>query len=517
MKQIDWEECYQKCLDGSMKPEDIDCPLDEVLRNLAHVAKLPYIELQAENIDTSMLRSFSIFNATKFATLPLKSDDGKIHFASLNPFNPLMRHTLQNLFGAKESVFYFASPQSFAFVLEWVSVEAKALLLQSALLEEHKAPSQDSTTLQSFVALLLEEALRLCASDVHIESRDYTSIRMRIDGCLIERFCFDLALFAPLSSQLKLISKLDISEKRKGQDGRFQLPTFPKVDFRISTIPIAGGESIVLRILDNSRQNLTLHQLGFAPDSIDILRQTIQKTHGILFVTGPTGSGKSTTLYALLQLCNKERQKIITIEDPIEYEMPKITQVVLNDKINFGFSEVLRNILRQDPDILMIGEVRDQETLQLALQASLTGHLVLCTLHTNDALESITRLLDMGIEPYFLASALLLVVSQRLVPKLCPHCRESYPIDYADSRTTFYRSKGCVRCYGRGFLGRELLYEILPITKNLKEALHQKATQKELLEIAKNAGFVRMVEQGLEKAKSGLMTLEILHGIQNDF
>ncbi|MDE7216709.1 MAG: Flp pilus assembly complex ATPase component TadA, partial [Helicobacter sp.] len=214
---------------------------------------------------------------------------------------------------------------------------------------------------------------------------------------------------------------------------------------------------------------------------------------------------------------NRERQKIITIEDPIEYEMQGITQVVLNDKIHFGFSEVLRNILRQDPDILMIGEVRDQETLQLAFQASLTGHLVLCTLHTNDALESITRLLDMGIEPYFLASALLLVVSQRLVPKLCPHCRESYRIDYADSNMAFYRSKGCVRCYGRGFLGRELLYEILPITKNLKEALHQKATQKELLEIAKDSGFVRMVEQGLEKAKSGLMTLEILHGIQNDF
>lgn len=398
-----------------------------------------------------------------------------------------------------------------------MSVEAKALLLQAALLEEHKAPIQDSTTLQSFVALLLEESLRLCASDVHIESRDYTSICMRIDGCLIERFCFDFALFAPLSSQLKLISKLDISEKRKGQDGRFSLSLFPKIDFRISTIPIAGGESIVIRILDNSRQKLTLNQLGFALDSIEILRRTIQKTHGILFITGPTGSGKSTTLYALLQLCDKERQKIITIEDPIEYEMQGITQVMLNNKINFGFSEVLRNILRQDPDILMIGEVRDQETLQLAFQASLTGHLVLCTLHTNDALESITRLLDMGIEPYFLASALLLVVSQRLVPKLCPYCRESYSIDYEDSTRLFIVPKAVCGAMGRGFLGRELLYEILPVTKNLKEALHQKATQGELLKIAKNTGFVRMVEQGLTKAKSGVITLEILHGIQNDF
>lgn len=513
---MDWMMYYQKCLDGSMTPADIDYPLEQTLFHLSQVSQLSYLELKPDDVDMEVLSVLSLYNAMKFSVLPLCTHTDVLQFASLNPFNPMMLHILQNLFARYTYSLCFATPKSFTATLEWVSVDSKLYLLQTALLDELKNPRQHSNHLQHFIHAILEEALRLSASDVHIESGDIVRIRMRVDGILIQRFCFETSLSTSISSQLKLMSQLDISEKRKGQDGRFRVTTFPNIDFRISTLPIARGESIVIRILDSSKQNLHLEQLGFDAKTVQILRNSLKKTHGILFITGPTGSGKTTTLYALLQSCNKNEQKIITIEDPIEYEMHGIIQVILNDKIHFGYPDVLRNILRHDPDILMVGEVRDQESLHLAFHASLTGHLVLCSLHTNDALESIARLLDMGIEPYFLASSLLLVVSQRLLPRLCTFCQEAYCVDYKNQNMQFYRSKGCSQCYYRGFLGRELISEVLPITPTFREALYHKVSKQELRLLAQRDGFMSMNDSALDKATKGLISLESLQEFHDD-
>jgi general secretion pathway protein E len=343
---------------------------------------------------------------------------------------------------------------------------------------------------------LLTQAARDGASDIHIEPYErHSSVRFRVDGSLREVVQPNRALHAALISRLKIMAELDISEKRMPQDGRISLRIGTRaVDVRVSTLPSAHGERAVLRLLDKSLDRLNLTSIGMQGTVLARLQQLIAQPHGIILVTGPTGSGKTTTLYAALQQIDASSCNIMTVEDPIEYELPGVGQTQVNTRIDLSFAKALRAILRQDPDVIMIGEIRDHETAQIAIQASLTGHLVLATLHTNDAASAVTRLIDMGIEPFLLSSSLLGVLAQRLVRKLCPNCQ----------------GKGCAECSLTGYQGRTGVYELLVSDDHLRELIHNQASEAQIRDAGLKTGMILMRDDGQRLVQSGITSQEEL-------
>jgi general secretion pathway protein E len=336
------------------------------------------------------------------------------------------------------------------------------------------------------------------------------TIRYRIDGYLEEVFRFKIEFFNILSSIIKLIALLDISQKRIPQDGRFTKNIdHLTYDFRVSILPTITGESIVLRILDNNTKEYQLDTLGMNIDNLNILKKSIQSRSGMILVTGPTGSGKTTTLYSILNALNIESKKIITVEDPVEYNISNIQQVNINDDIGLSFADVLKNILRQDPDIIMIGEIRDKKSLKIAMQASLTGHLVLATLHTNDAISTINRLVDLDAPKYLIASTLKTIVSQRLIRKLCDKCKEEITI----GSKKVYIAVGCNSCNTKGYINREVLSEVLNIDDKISSLILTDASDAQILEYAKSIGFRSIYEDGKDKVSKGLTTLEEVYSI----
>lgn len=357
---------------------------------------------------------------------------------------------------------------------------------------------------------LLTQALRDLASDIHIEPFEQRSVvRFRLDGALTDVVSPHRALHAAMVSRIKIMASLDIAEKRIPQDGRISLRIGGRpVDVRVSTIPTNHGERVVLRLLDQEAARLDLTVLGMAPDTLETVDRLIKEPHGILLVTGPTGSGKTTTLYAALSRLDAQHTNIMTVEDPVEYHLNGIGQIQVNMRIDMGFAKALRAILRQDPDVIMIGEIRDLETAQIAVQASLTGHLVLATLHTNDAVSAVTRLVDMGVEPFLLASSLLAVMAQRLVRRLCPACREPQ----ANGGLTGdepYAAVGCPACNHTGFRGRYGVYELLTIDKTLQRLIHQRASEQDLRDYALNQAHMRTLrEDGMRWVRTGQSTVD---------
>ncbi|MFY9179562.1 MAG: type II secretion system ATPase GspE [Venatoribacter sp.] len=367
---------------------------------------------------------------------------------------------------------------------------------------------------------LLTEAVKENASDIHIETYEKRLVvRFRIDGVLREVVQPKRALSALLISRIKVMAKLDIAEKRVPQDGRIALRIGGReVDVRVSTMPSSFGERVVMRLLDKQAGRLSLSQLGMAPRDLATMRNIISKPHGIILVTGPTGSGKTTTLYGALSDLNDTSRNILTVEDPIEYSLPGIGQTQVNTKVDMTFAKGLRAILRQDPDVVMIGEIRDFETVDIAIQASLTGHLVLSTLHTNTAIGAVTRLQDMGVEPFLLSSTLIGVIAQRLVRTLCPHCKEEHQADerecdilHADpgNPPTIYQAKGCDKCNQLGYRGRQGIYEIIEIDEKLKTLIHEKAGEQKMEKYARTLG-PGIHDDGIRKVLAGLTTIEEL-------
>jgi len=364
---------------------------------------------------------------------------------------------------------------------------------------------------------LLTQAVREGASDVHLEIFESRSlVRFRVDGALRDVVEPRRGLHPAMVSRIKVMASLDIAEKRLPQDGRIALRIAGRaVDVRVSTIPAANGERVVLRLLDKQAGRLTLETLGMGQETRDATDRLIHEPHGIFLVTGPTGSGKTTTLYSALSRLDRKSRNILTVEDPIEYELDGIGQTQVNPRIEMTFARALRAILRQDPDIVMIGEIRDLETAQIAVQASLTGHLVLATLHTNDAPGAVTRLVDMGIEPYLLASTLNGVLAQRLVRKLCPDCRAPYEPD-ASERTIFgrsvperiYRAVGCGACNFTGYKGRTGIYELLAIDDDMRRLIHDTAAEREVRAHAVRQGMLRLREDGLRWVREGVTSLD---------
>ncbi|MGF6272096.1 general secretion pathway protein E [Massilia sp. UYP11] len=383
-------------------------------------------------------------------------------------------------------------------------------LLQDVPAIEDLLESSDDAPVIRMINALLTQSLREGASDIHIEPFEQTSVvRFRIDGALRDIVRPKKAIHASLISRIKIMSQLDIAEKRLPQDGRITLRVGGKpVDVRVSTLPTGHGERAVLRLLDKEAGRLDLSHLGMAEDMLPQFDRLINQPHGIVLVTGPTGSGKTTTLYAALSRLNASTTNIMTVEDPIEYDLNGVGQTQVNARIDMTFAKALRAILRQDPDVIMIGEIRDLETAQIAVQASLTGHLVLATLHTNDAASAVTRLLDMGIEPFLLSSSLLGVMAQRLVRKLCSQCK------------TFdgsaWHAVGCERCGHTGYHGRVGVYELLETTEKIRAQIHNRASEAEIRETALGTGMKTMRDDGERWLADGTTTRAELVRVTKD-
>jgi type IV pilus assembly protein PilB len=364
---------------------------------------------------------------------------------------------------------------------------------------------------------VLEQALRMGASDIHLEPfEDTCAIRFRVDGALREMAPPSRALFVPIVSRFRILAKMDIAEKRVPQDGAIALKSGEKrVDLRVNTIPTVYGEKMVMRILDKGAIPIELTGLGFDERQSMDLVESIRMPHGLMLVTGPAGSGKSTTLYACLNLLNEPDTNICTVEDPVEYKFKGINQVQVKAQVGLAFASALRAFLRQDPDVIMVGEVRDQETAQICLRAALTGHFVLSTIHTNDSLSAVSRLEDMGIEPFLLASTLRVLEAQRLIRRLCKECKESYPCDLETSKLhglepgqPLYRPKGCDYCRGSGYRGRVGVFEVVRITSRMAHLIQTRSPLPELREAAREQGMKLLLDSGLDKVRDGTTSLE---------
>ena len=377
---------------------------------------------------------------------------------------------------------------------------------------------EDDAPIIRLINAILGEAIKENASDIHLETFEKRLVvRFRVDGILREVLEPKRELAALLVSRIKVMARLDIAEKRIPQDGRISLKVGGReVDVRVSTLPSANGERVVLRLLDKQAGRLNLQHLGMSARDRDLMEATVRKPHGILLVTGPTGSGKTTTLYASLVSLNDRSRNILTVEDPIEYHLEGIGQTQVNAKVDMTFARGLRAILRQDPDVVMVGEIRDKETAEIAVQASLTGHLVLSTLHTNSAIGAITRLVDMGIEPFLLSSSLLGVLAQRLVRVLCPHCKEAYQADEAECKLlgvpfaqppTLYHARGCAECHQQGYRGRTGIYELVVFDDHLRTLIHNAASEQDMTRHARSLG-PSIREDGRRKVLEGATTVE---------
>ncbi|WP_110953018.1 GspE/PulE family protein [Anaerosinus massiliensis] len=369
---------------------------------------------------------------------------------------------------------------------------------------------------------MIKKAICTRASDIHIEPTDqYLRIRFRVDGALREVSSFPLKLHLPFISRLKIMGELDIAEKRLPQDGRIIYKEDDRaIDLRISTMPTILGEKIVLRILDKSLRFVDIQKMGFSEGNLRKYVSLYKKPYGMILNTGPTGSGKTTTLYGTLSELNDPSKNIVTIENPVEYRLDGINQIQINSKIDLSFSKTLRSVLRQDPNIIMIGEIRDRETARIAIHAAQTGHLVFSTLHTNHAIGAITRLVDIGIEPFLVSSSILGIVAQRLVRLICPKCKISYKLDESvedretlepyikNPNTVLYKGRGCCDCNFTGYYGQTAIHEVLPMTKKIRNGINRQVSAEQLKEFAVEEGFVSMQQDGMQKVLTGQTTIQ---------
>jgi type IV pilus assembly protein PilB len=387
--------------------------------------------------------------------------------------------------------------------------------------------NEENDPVVKLVSEVIKDAAAKRASDVHVEPTEKgLLIRFRIDGVLVHAFDVDAKIQSRFIARIKVVAGMDISEKRLPQDGRMQIK-FDKtvIDIRVSTLPIVWGEKIVMRLLDRSSVQIGIDSIGFSQSNLENFKRSLKNPNGIILVTGPTGSGKTSTLYAGLNLIKSPEINIITVENPVEYRLSLINQVQIRSDINYTFAFALRSILRQDPDVIMVGEIRDLETANIAIEAALTGHLVLSTLHTNDSASTITRFIEMGIQPFLLTSTIVAIVSQRLVRRICPNCREEYEPDeqllqsikIASGKVKFYKGKGCSSCVNTGYKGRVAIHEILMMNDEIRHKVFEGHSTEEIKKAARASGMKTMRFDGLSKAAQGMTTLsEVIRMTKTD-
>ncbi|BDG60874.1 GspE/PulE family protein [Caldinitratiruptor microaerophilus] len=511
---------------------------EDIALTLARQLGYEYVPADLIQVDPGAARLLPEATARLLGALPLSATDRQVRVAMVDPLNVFALDEIAGLTG-REAVPVVVTPKGLERALRRAYGVAgqisragggEAMAAGGATGEAHPSPGArgaaegravtESRAVVDFLEQLIAEALDQGASDIHLEPQaDRVRIRFRVDGLLRDVMEQPLSLLAPLVSRVKVMADLDIAERRVPQDGRFDLRTGGReVDVRVSTLPTIAGERVVMRLLDKSRAITHLEQLGMLPDTLEQYRRLLQTPYGMILVTGPTGSGKTTTLMATLRHLNRPHRNILTIEDPVEYHIPGISQVQINPKAGLTFASGLRSFLRQDPDVIMVGEIRDLETAEIAIRAALTGHLVFSTLHTNDAPSATTRLLDMGVESYLVASSVLAVVAQRLGRRICERCRE--PVDLpadAPERALFalppgpvrvYRGRGCAACHETGYRGRVALFELFTMTGDLRALVTEKAPAGVIRERARAQGMRTLLEDGVAKALAGITTLE---------
>ncbi|GFO69378.1 type II secretion system protein GspE [Geomonas limicola] len=509
------------------------------IEQIAKRLNLPFqAEIDDATVDGALVNRIPLNFARNNLLLPLREEDGVIIAASADPANLLAIDELAGLFDAEVSVQVVPKPVlidavnriysrlsgSAQEVVEELEGEELSSVATSFNEPRDLMELTDEAPVIRLLNSILFQAVKERASDIHIEPFERElEVRFRIDGLLYKMLSPPKVVQEALTSRVKIMAGLNIAEKRLPQDGRIRVKVAGRdVDIRVSLLPTFFGERVVLRLLDKQRGILSLREIGLSQQNDAYMERVLSRTSGIVLVTGPTGSGKTTTLYAALSQINSPEKNIITVEDPIEYQLKGVGQIQVNPKIDLTFANGLRSILRQDPDIVMIGEIRDAETAEIAMQASLTGHLVLSTLHTNDAATAVTRLIDMGIEPFLVASSLSTVLAQRLVRVICPHCKESYAPerDYPGIQVppVLYRGRGCEKCFNLGTIGRIGIYELLPIDSEICSMIIRRTPAGVIKEYAISRGMKTLREDGLEKVRQGVTTIEeVLRVTQEDY
>ncbi len=505
---------------------------EELIKALSEQLGVQYVSLRNYQVDPKVIKLVPEELARTYQVVPLFAIENDLTVAMANPLDVLAIDALSRATGMKilpvvcseeeirEAIEHYYGSSSVAEAIQSLgeTSELGGNGHDEQLSEQALRREAEEGPIVKLVNSILEQAVHEGASDIHIEPmEDRVRVRYRVDGVLHQVHSAPKTAQLALVSRLKILADLNIAERRLPQDGRFRLlMDGRRVDFRVSTLPSTYGEKVVLRILDR-KENVSLEQLGLEPDELQKVRQLLGKAHGIVLVTGPTGSGKTTTLYSALQELDREALNIVTLEDPVEYELEGITQSQVNPKIGLTFANGLRSILRQDPDVVLVGEIRDRETAEIAIHAALTGHLVLSTLHTNDSAGAMTRLIDMGIEPYLVSSSVVGVIAQRLVRKICSNCSEPFQPSETlvtslglppDGNYTFHRGKGCTACKQTGYRGRIGIYEVLLTNDQIRELVLQKAPATAIQAAARKNGMRTLREAGLRKVLQGLTTVE---------
>lgn len=513
---------------------------EQIVIALSKQLAIPYISLASgkliptadQNLETLIPHDFGIRNIV----LPLSRNLNSLTVVMFDPLDLMLIDNLKKITGCeinpvvstksnilkaiqafygKEKIFreaiQAAGEDGGPGEIKEISAEETDLSLDKLIAQAEEAP------VVKLVDLLIRQGIEENASDIHIEPHyDKLSLRYRIDGVLYDMPSPSTSLYLPIISRIKILSKMDIAEKRLPQDGGFMVKMGKRfIDLRVSSLPTIYGEKIALRILDKTRVPLDLARLGFLPQELEIIRRGIDSSYGLVFLTGPTGSGKSTTLYAALNEIKSTAKNILTAEDPVEYRIDEINQVQVKPEIGLTFANALKCFLRQDPDIILIGEVRDLETAEMAIRAALTGHLVFSTLHTNDAISTIDRLVDIGVPHYLVMSSLRLIIAQRLIRKLCLDCREPYEVRAEDipqsitlNSPVIYKSKGCEKCNFIGYKGRSVINEVILVDAEIRAAIHKGLSSSQIMEVARKKGTLTLLESGLKRVEEGITSLE---------
>ncbi|MBM6818023.1 Flp pilus assembly complex ATPase component TadA [Clostridium saudiense] len=502
---------------------------DDLLQALEIQLGIQRIYLDVLTVDKEAVKTISESLARKYNVLPVQFIDDKLLLLMNDPLNIIAEDDVRIASGRDIKIALCGRAEIAQAISKYYSEdymkktaeEFKNLGKIEEIFEEELSDDIKNAPAVKLVDSIIQNAVRSKASDIHIEPFEHrVCVRYRIDGALQKQFDSPKEPLAGLITRIKIMSNMDIAERRVPQDGRiFTRVDNENVDLRVSVLPTVNGEKVVIRILDKSAFNVDKSVLGIADDDLDKINKIISKPHGIVLVTGPTGSGKSTTLYSLLKDLNNEDKNIITIEDPVEFSMDGINQVNVNTKAGLTFASGLRSILRQDPDIVMLGEIRDYETAEIAIRAAITGHLVLSTIHTNDAPSSIVRLKDMGVAPYLVSSALVGIIAQRLIRKLCLHCREKYSASNyekeilgvpKDQELTLYRKVGCNICSNTGYKGRVGIYEIMEINRELRELINEDASVENITNAALRNGMKTLSKSAINVILKGNSTVEEL-------
>jgi type IV pilus assembly protein PilB len=531
---------HQKLL-GEVLVELNICSEDQITEALAVAYGVPYARVSPKIADPQTIAILPKDFLEKHQVLPLFLVDNVLTVAVSEPANVFLLEEIERLSGYTVQLVAATSrdirstlqtylPNDKVFVIDQIMDDVKPedfTLIEEKIqdIADLEQAAGDSPVVK-FVNYAIYSAVKEGASDVHIEPGDASlRVRFRIDGRLHEKLRPPSMMAAAIASRIKIMASLDISERRLPQDGGIHVMMDKRpIDLRVSTMPGKHGEKVVIRIIDNDKASVNLERLGFGVDTLKEWRRLIGLPHGILLVTGPTGSGKTTSLYAVLQELNSEDVNICTIEDPVEYNLHGVNQFQVHEKAGFTFASALRSLLRQDPDIIMVGEIRDGETARLATQAALTGHLVLSTLHTNDAPGAITRLINLGIEPYLVAASVTGIMAQRLVRKLCQQCKQAYEPTPNEVRQlektvggvdgiTLYKPRGCSACRNLGFIGRIGIYELFVPTEEMSELMSGGASLNALRAMAHAGGMKTLRDDGMEKVKAGITTLEEVYRV----